>query len=1076
MSFSFESGGGGNWSTSYDFGDSLSFDIDFNSWQAELSDFDAIGNDPFGFDVDLGSLSHDVVAFNGVGATDVVTTGPVGSQGSTSYSSGTSSPTARDVGEITVIGSRERQLELQAQFAVANSITDALLDFQSGNPQIKSGAIYDAINLLETNGYGQGLNDRDRTDLENIVNQTPAYIAYVQQRQATLEQDIYNLSTDSTTYADRAIAAKTFLDSLSAEDRALLAGSQALSTAQQWADAVSIAPGGDSNFRRVPFTEESVRGIIELEQQADITAAENRGGFAGLAANIGTEGIASQYPSLFYYGDDGTRYFINGTPAGDLTLGDYAQLDRDIQSGSVNIRIDANAVAAPTSLGTGIADRIQAYGANPLELVEDVARLAIPGGGLIIDTAQNLIAGQDPVTAFVDAVQENIDRARNLAADAVGTVSDAALRIYEGVSDPIGSLADLGSTVIAAGETAATFVNGVRISNFSIDGTVAAIADSLDISDRIIQTAQNIAQATVDRLPTGAQKEVGDAYVIAVDTGNFGALNAVLAEYNLDRRAIDILFPQISDTAIDDLINRGLEFGTPAQDAAQLVANGNTNQTGGAATQSQTSTQSTVNAAVANSQNNSATLAANADQIATETANNTSAATQQAIVAAYESALQTGNFTTLNRILADNNLSQAAVQKLFPQLTQTEITDLAARGLVFGQPAADPVTGGTTVRTTNSANDVLNNIGGAIEDVDSAIRSGAGVINQVTNIINTAAAVPGIFVSAAAAAEQAAAAASNLIDAITAPPPVPQDLIPGVSAEALLLGNDPFGFDQDLLVNQNATIQLAQEQAALQARYNEPATPDWRVRLQLAPGAQYLYKDPSPGILAPLFNTDGVLFPYTPNIETSYAAVYDKYDLTHSNYRGYFYRNSAVNEVNIRGTFTAQDTQEANYLLAVIHFFRSVTKMFYGQDDLRGAPPPLVYLSGYGDFQFNEHPCLVSNFSYSLPSDVDYIRALAPNNYGTNLLNRRAATSGIALLSESVVRLTQVLPGASSLPTIPDPSNLNQSTSNTSSATYVPTKMEINVTLLPTNTRSQVSQQFSVKQFANGSLLKGGFW
>jgi hypothetical protein len=36
--------------------------------------------------------------------------------------------------------------------------------------------------------------------------------------------------------------------------------------------------------------------------------------------------------------------------------------------------------------------------------------------------------------------------------------------------------------------------------------------------------------------------------------------------------------------------------------------------------------------------------------------------------------------------------------------------------------------------------------------------------------------------------------------------------------------------------------------------------------------------------------------------------------------------------------------------------------------------------------------------------------------------------------------------------------------------------MELQLTLLPVQTRQQVSQQFSVKNFANGNLLKGGFW
>jgi hypothetical protein len=42
--------------------------------------------------------------------------------------------------------------------------------------------------------------------------------------------------------------------------------------------------------------------------------------------------------------------------------------------------------------------------------------------------------------------------------------------------------------------------------------------------------------------------------------------------------------------------------------------------------------------------------------------------------------------------------------------------------------------------------------------------------------------------------------------------------------------------------------------------------------------------------------------------------------------------------------------------------------------------------------------------------------------------------------------------------------------------TYVPTKMDINLMLYPIQSREQVSKQFSVKNFANGNLLKGGFW
>ena len=250
------------------------------------------------------------------------------------------------------------------------------------------------------------------------------------------------------------------------------------------------------------------------------------------------------------------------------------------------------------------------------------------------------------------------------------------------------------------------------------------------------------------------------------------------------------------------------------------------------------------------------------------------------------------------------------------------------------------------------------------------------------------------------------------------------------------------------------------------------ANTDWRVTLRLAPGATYLYNDAQAGLLQPLKVTNGVIFPYTPAISTAYKANYSPYDLTHSNYRGYFYQNSYVDVINLTATFTAQSTSDAAYVLAVIHFFRSVTKMFYGQDAQRGSPPPLVFLSGLGDYQFNNHPCLVQQFNYTLPPDVDYISSGAPNNPGLNLqpLQNLYSTT-LNAVAPTVSRLANAFlpPGAQNALPAPLQSLL-------SNPTYVPTKMDMTITLLPVQSRQQVSQQFSLKNFANGQLLKGGFW
>jgi hypothetical protein len=306
-----------------------------------------------------------------------------------------------------------------------------------------------------------------------------------------------------------------------------------------------------------------------------------------------------------------------------------------------------------------------------------------------------------------------------------------------------------------------------------------------------------------------------------------------------------------------------------------------------------------------------------------------------------------------------------------------------------------------------------------------------------------------------------------------------------VDTEGSTLVREPTDADIEEAAFAQAALDRARQQASVSAlrKANGKAVGDgdWRVRLRLAPNAYYLYKNNSPGIMLPLQETDGVIFPYTPRIDMTYSADYNPTDITHSNYRGYFYRGSKVGEIVMNADFTAQDTQEADYLLATIHFFRSCTKMFYGQDTDRGAPPPLVFLSGLGDFQFNEHPCVISQFNYNLPSDVDYIRARGRQSTsagvtqgGNGLMFRRTLT-GSATASYSLASIFSRLTGAN-LPQgginyPPAPPNLGLN-----SPTYVPTKMTLSLTLLPMPTRSQVSQQFSLDAYANGNLLRGGFW
>lgn len=225
---------------------------------------------------------------------------------------------------------------------------------------------------------------------------------------------------------------------------------------------------------------------------------------------------------------------------------------------------------------------------------------------------------------------------------------------------------------------------------------------------------------------------------------------------------------------------------------------------------------------------------------------------------------------------------------------------------------------------------------------------------------------------------------------------------------------------------------------------------DRRFRLRLPPASDLFYKSGSPGILSPLVDTDGVIFPYQPNVLVSHTANYGTEMLTHSNYAQAFYQGSMIDQITIPGEFTAQNIAEANYMLACIHFLRSCTKMFYGQDgDLNGTPPPILRLSGLGTYMFDSLPVVITNFSMTLPDDVDYI------DVG---LEADLNISGV---------FQQFNP------------NTFEPSPSVQTATAVPTASLLNVVLQPIYSRKQISEEFSLQDYANGSLLKrdnrGGF-
>ena len=278
----------------------------------------------------------------------------------------------------------------------------------------------------------------------------------------------------------------------------------------------------------------------------------------------------------------------------------------------------------------------------------------------------------------------------------------------------------------------------------------------------------------------------------------------------------------------------------------------------------------------------------------------------------------------------------------------------------------------------------------------------------------------------------------------------------------------------------SSSLADTQSQATQQNARNANLGLDWRVKLSLAAKSNYLYRATgNAGILAPLLATGGIVFPYTPSIQVTYAAHYDTTEITHSNYKIFQYKSSSVDSINITCDFTAQDTYEANYLLAVIHFLRSVTKMFYGNDNLptNGTPPPLCYLTGMGEYQFNNHPLAIGSFTMNLPNDVDYIRA-TPNPSSPLGEDQSAANNKNNDIDPAADRkFGSCVPEAGDNPPTKFTSN---NKGGTVDPTYVPTKMIIQITAYPIVTRKDISKEFSLRDYATGALINrksgGGMW
>jgi hypothetical protein len=262
------------------------------------------------------------------------------------------------------------------------------------------------------------------------------------------------------------------------------------------------------------------------------------------------------------------------------------------------------------------------------------------------------------------------------------------------------------------------------------------------------------------------------------------------------------------------------------------------------------------------------------------------------------------------------------------------------------------------------ADNIFKNVLGNFTNLNSAVQKGKDLVG---GIVSTTTDVAGIE---AKLKSQFGSATDDLIN--TAKSKVPK--IPGLSFD--LSGAPSDGSDG---VNEDGA------QVIKVTGKRPQGSKDFRVRISPQVDAFDQVYGPlgENNILTPLRSTQGLMFPFTPSIAWSQSVEYTATTLTHSNQDSYTYKNTPSTMISLDGEFTVQNQKEGEYLLAVMHFLRTVSKMYFGeasfaapstgQPSLAGMPPPVLIFSGYGDYMFNDLPVIVKDHSYSLKDNINYV-------------------------------------------------------------------------------------------------------
>jgi len=252
---------------------------------------------------------------------------------------------------------------------------------------------------------------------------------------------------------------------------------------------------------------------------------------------------------------------------------------------------------------------------------------------------------------------------------------------------------------------------------------------------------------------------------------------------------------------------------------------------------------------------------------------------------------------------------------------------------------------------------------------------------------------------------------------------------------------------------------------------------DWRVRLSMAKWTSF---KGSP-VLQPLKDAGGLIFPYTPKITIASKANYGTIPTTHTNYTFQNFKNSDPGSITIVAPMYVSDANEGLYWIAMVHYLRSLTKMFTGNDPKAGNPPPIIMLNGYGNYVFKNVPVVVTAMSVGLESTCDYISVPVVGSAAGEIEGLTDSIGGTAsalggLFGGSVASVAGVVGSiAGGIGQVAGlAGSLGFGGSVSGGTAHVPTKSSFNVTLQPIYSRTS-SRKFSLDRFVSGGYLNSPF-